>query len=69
MRFLRIPTEQTDERMPVSGELPAWIIDGLPAETPRLEAPRLELPLPMPEMADEPPREEASRSSVIIIDL
>ena len=67
MRFLRIPTEDTDG--PV---LPAWIIDGLPSESPRLEAPRLELPLPeMPEMTDNqvPPRGEPLKSTIIIIDL
>lgn len=65
MRFLRIPTEQTDTQP----ELPAWIIDGLPRESPRLEAPRLQLPLPMPEREEESPREQALPSTVIIIDL
>ena len=65
MRFLRIPTEDTTD----APELPAWIIDGLPSESPRLEAPRLELPLPeMPEM-EEPPRGEPLKSTIIIIDL
>ncbi|MDP2340024.1 MAG: hypothetical protein Q8O67_03625 [Deltaproteobacteria bacterium] len=68
MRLLRaptaLPTEQTDDET----ELPAWIIDGLPPETPRLEAPRLQLPLPMSPY-EEQRRDEPLPSTIIIIDL
>ena len=69
MRFLRIPTERTDD----DTGLPGWIIDGLPAETPRMEAPRLEIPVYQPTVEDERAEQERRRtppgSTVIIIDL
>ena len=71
MRFLRVPTlEPTDDdEEPAT---PAWIIDGLERETPRLEAPRVQLPVPQHDPEQEREHEERARppapSTVIIID-
>jgi hypothetical protein len=69
MRLLRVPTTQPTKQTDDESELPAWIIDGVPAETPRLEAPRLQLPLPMHRDEEEPRRDAPLPSTIIIIDL